>query len=196
MIGLESIIPVGRYPLQRDGIAGRVNALAATTGVPTIGVHYLIPQLFPRGVVIDRLAIGVTAFAASATVSLSIFDTRADALTTGRNIEPHRLRWTTAGISAAGSNGRKAVALRLRLPAGLYWFDYFGLTASPTVACLAVGSMWPLLGHSASSGTAPGVGFTEAFTTTLVPGTFAPDALIILDTVPIPAIYYHVAEFI
>ena len=159
--------------------AGMNNATALVTGAPTANVLRAMPLIISRVTTLDRLGINITATVAG-NCRLGIYDN------TLASCYPASLLVGSADISTGAAGLREAV-ISLALNPGLYWLVLVS-NAAPTIRALAVDSCMAVLGLDAALGTAPGVGWSVAFTYAFLPATF-PTGAAAITAIPIPAIF-------
>ena len=158
--------------------AGIDNATVLTTGAPTANVLRAMPFPKYRQRTLDRIAINVTTLTAG-NARLGIYADDGNCYPGSRILD--------AGAVDTGTTGVKALTISQVLTPGLYWLVLVSNAAS-TIRALSVGGAIPILGLANDLSTAPGVGWSVAFTYAALPATFPADAAAIT-AVPIPAIF-------
>lgn len=179
---LASFRQAGTSPLEVWYVANLGGATALTTGAPTANVLRAMPFIAPaRGGTLDRLAFNVTTLLAG-NARLALYEATSDS-----NIYPSARRFVSAANISTGSAGVKSETISVALtPGRLYWIALV-TSAAPTLRCLAVGGVSPLLGLSSALGTAPNVGLSVAFSFAAPPDPF-PSGAAFITAVPIPAL--------
>ncbi|MFO0702897.1 MAG: hypothetical protein U0514_03505 [Candidatus Andersenbacteria bacterium] len=159
-----------------------ITGTATTVGTPAVNTLIAIPFVVSKVTTIDQMAINVTTLGASSTPRVGIY---AD----NGNMYPGVLI-DDAGTQSGASTGVKTytTGLPVTLDPGLYWLAYVTNATAPAVRSFAVASMVPILGLGSGLGTAPGLGWTVAFTFGALPTPFTAGGTV-LSAVPIPAIF-------
>jgi hypothetical protein len=163
------------------------NGTALTTGAPSADTIRALPFVAPaRGGTMDRIAINVTANVGGTSARIAVYSNTAD-----DNLYPSVLL-ADSGVLSTASNGVKSSAITVALQAGaLYWLAHVG-NGAPTLRCLAVGGVSPVLGTDNTLGTAPTAGLSVAYAFAAFPATF-PSGAVAFAAVPIPALAYRMA---
>jgi len=162
---------VGSTP-NRWYCAGQVNALALTTSAPTANNLRALPFFTPKKITLDQIAINVTTLIAGK-ARLGIYNDDG-------TVYPGTLL-LDAGEVDTGTTGVKAVAINQPLTAKLYWLVHVG-NAAPTLRGVATGGLAHILGLDSGLGTAPGVGYTAAFTYAALPASYPSGATVLTGT--------------
>ena len=162
--------------------AGMVNATVLTTGAPTANFLRALPLITGRAT-LDRIAINVTTGTAGL-IRLGIYNDDG-------NLYPSSLV-LDAGEVSTGTAGVKTLTINQTLAPGLYWLALVNNAAS-TIRALALGGCMAILGLDATLSTAPGVGWSAAFTYAALPASF-PAGASVLTATPVPAVFVRIAS--
>lgn len=174
----------GGASLERWYCAGQANATALTTGAPTADVLRAIPFVAPaRGGKLDRLAWLVTA-GTIGNGRIGLYENNQDE----RTLYPAKLLEDSGSISVQ-TNAVKSYtpANRVLLPGRLYWLAYVSSVA-PTMRCMALAAMMPVLGTDNTLPVTTSVGVSVAHVYAALPDPFTAGGAEIT-AVPVPSLF-------
>lgn len=157
---------------------------ALSTATLTNNVLYAMPFFVGKNSVLDRVAINITTLQAASAARLGIY---AD---DGNNY-PGALVLDAGTVPCTGT-GVQTITISKYLKAGFYWLVIVTNVNSIAIRGLAVAGAAPVLGLDNTLGTAPGLGWSVAFTYAALPASY-PATTTVLIAVPLPAVFVRIS---
>jgi hypothetical protein len=170
-------------------IANNSSQFAGTTGAPTVNVLRALPFIAPsRGGVLDRIGFNVTTVAVGSAARIGLYQSLDDA-----NLYPGTLLFDSGSIATDAGTTKTATLTAAQgtlYPGRLYWLAIVTGTLAPTLRCLSMAQITPILGADNTFGTAFNVGISVAHAFAALPATFTAGGAM-MQAVPIPALFYR-----
>jgi len=171
---------------QRFYAAAQVNALATVSGAPTPNILRAYPLFIGKPCTLDRIGVGLITPQPDTRARLGIYSDK------GAYEEDWLYpdtRWAEVEVYTDGI-GSPDAPINLPVASGLLWAVIVQDAAAPpypTLRCLQLGGVFPILGHSSTADATPSIGWSVPYAYQPLPATF-PVGASHITAIPVPRI--------